>query len=91
VLALQDYFADTIIHTEADNMSAMLSNAGTPTTIHSNIWPPAGDYQDDRWTLSYINLAHVQPILEAIDDDGTGFISIREVNAFTKGQPAGWS
>ncbi len=46
--------------------------------------------KNDRWALKYINVSHVQPILEAIDDDGTGFISVKEVNTFVTSKPSGW-
>ena len=46
--------------------------------------------QDDRWALAYINAAYVQPILEAVDDDGTGFVSVKEVNTFAGSRPDGW-
>jgi hypothetical protein len=29
---------------------------------------------EDVWALAYINLLHVQPLLEAFDDDGTGYL-----------------
>ncbi|KAI3602849.1 hypothetical protein WG66_011217 [Moniliophthora roreri] len=47
--------------------------------------------KEDKWALSYINISHVQPILEAFDDDGTGFITIKEVNAFVDSRPEGWT
>ncbi len=46
---------------------------------------------DNRWALSYINAAYVQSILEAVDDDGTGYVSIKEVNTFVEERPPGWS
>lgn len=46
--------------------------------------------QDDKWALAYINAAYVQPILEAVDDDGTGFVSVKEVNTFVSERPDGW-
>ena len=45
---------------------------------------------DDHWALKYINLLYIQPILEAIDDDGSGFINIKEVNTFTSTKPNNW-
>ncbi|KAG6875208.1 hypothetical protein C0992_004760 [Termitomyces sp. T32_za158] len=48
------------------------------------------DY-DDEWTLSYFSISYLQAISEAIDDDGSGFITIQEVNAFTKSRPRDWS
>ncbi len=46
--------------------------------------------EDDRsWTIKYINVANVQPIVEAIDEDVSGFISIQEVNQFALSRPRG--
>jgi len=45
----------------------------------------------DDWTKEYINIAHLQPIQEAINDGGSGFINIHEVNTFTLGRPKEWT
>ncbi|KAH8814566.1 hypothetical protein DL96DRAFT_417067 [Flagelloscypha sp. PMI_526] len=45
----------------------------------------------DMWALNFLTVTHVQSILEAIDDDGTGFITVKEVNNFVHGRPQGWS
>jgi len=45
---------------------------------------------NDKWALAYINATYIQPILEAVDDDGTGVVSIKEVNVFTTSRPEGW-
>ncbi|KAJ7368850.1 hypothetical protein DFH08DRAFT_676077, partial [Mycena albidolilacea] len=47
--------------------------------------------EDDRWTLRYINIEHLQPIVEALDADSTGFVSILEANNFCRACPPGWS
>lgn len=44
----------------------------------------------DDWTIQYINIQHLQPIMEAIDDDASGFITISEINKFTDSRPADW-
>ncbi|KAF5370541.1 hypothetical protein D9757_010124 [Collybiopsis confluens] len=54
-------------------------------------YPSPTNSPDDRWALKYIKVSRLQPILEAIDDDGTGFISIKEVNTFVGFKPDGWS
>ncbi|KAF9462351.1 hypothetical protein BDZ94DRAFT_1322722 [Collybia nuda] len=89
VLALHDYYTDR------------LSTADTPTSARSPLPSPLPSgrasmmapkrRQDDRWALAYINAAYVQPILEAVDDDGTGFVSVKEVNTFVAERPDGWS
>ena len=44
----------------------------------------------DDWALTYINIPYLQPILEAFDDDASGFITISEVNRFTAARPRDW-
>ncbi|TBU40766.1 hypothetical protein BD309DRAFT_992844 [Dichomitus squalens] len=47
--------------------------------------------EDDAWTLEYIDLMHLQPVIEALDEDASGYITIQEVNQFTMSRPEGWS
>ncbi|PBK97460.1 hypothetical protein ARMGADRAFT_639756 [Armillaria gallica] len=47
--------------------------------------------ENDLWALSYFNGPHVQPLLEAIDDDATGFITTREINTFIESVPEHWT
>ncbi|KAJ2916923.1 hypothetical protein MD484_g3503, partial [Candolleomyces efflorescens] len=46
---------------------------------------------EDEWALEYIDVVHLDPIVEAIDDDFSGFISIHEANRFAVARPKGWS
>ena len=41
----------------------------------------------DNWALQYIDLNWLNPIMDAFDDDGTGFITIGEINRFTSDLP----
>lgn len=95
MLALHDYYVEKhhqealedILETEKvaapvdDPTASKIPMASTPL-------PRKGE--DDLWALAHLNILHVQPILEAFDDDGTGFVSIREANAFTASRPADW-
>ncbi|KAJ6508453.1 hypothetical protein C8R45DRAFT_815585 [Mycena sanguinolenta] len=45
----------------------------------------------DRWAINYITLTRVRPILEAFDDDGSGWISVLEANTFTSSRPVDYS
>lgn len=45
---------------------------------------------EDQWALKYINVSHVQPVIEAIDEDGSGFISVKEANTFAISRPKNW-
>lgn len=47
--------------------------------------------QEDSWALRYISVFRVQPLIEALDDDVSSFVTITEVNAFTSGRPQSWS
>ncbi|KAJ7894314.1 hypothetical protein B0H14DRAFT_3854405 [Mycena olivaceomarginata] len=48
-------------------------------------------HDGERWALGFINTANSKLIIEAVDDDGSGSVSIREVNNFTVQKPNGWS
>ncbi|KAJ7053428.1 hypothetical protein C8F01DRAFT_1064970 [Mycena amicta] len=89
VLALNDYYADKF--DTAEDAREAASEAGTrppsPTSPVHDL--PAAE--DDRWTLAYINAAHIQPISEAVDDDGSGFVSSKEANLFASQRPETWS
>ncbi|KAJ3717477.1 hypothetical protein C8R42DRAFT_711647 [Lentinula raphanica] len=88
VLALQEFYQDS----SANPRLSMSSTS--PTSSHSEI-----DKENkavhvpevDQWAINYLDISHVQSILEAIDDDGTGFITIKEVNKFALSRPKGWS
>lgn len=63
----------------------------TPETMdHLDAVPSLPGLMDNKWALQYINVAHLQSILEAIDDDGTGFVSIKEANTFAIERPKDW-
>ena len=44
----------------------------------------------DKWALKYINVNRARTILEAFDDDASGFVTIQEVNTFTRARPMDW-
>ncbi|TFK62847.1 hypothetical protein BDN72DRAFT_929692 [Pluteus cervinus] len=78
VLALYDYYNDGV-HRISQPSNA--HEVGNTTTL------PAPIMVDDKWALAYVNVVYVQPIMEAVDDDGTGFVSIKEVNMFANSAP----
>ena len=101
VLALHDYYTDKLSKaggSGSDTPPRMTdgrpfppgSAAQTPRTPKSGTSAVFKRQQDDKWALAYINAAYVQPILEAVDDDGTGFVSVKEVNTFVAERPDGW-
>lgn len=44
----------------------------------------------DCLAVKYINTSHARNILEAFDGDGSGFMTVNEVNRFTQSRPLGW-
>lgn len=46
---------------------------------------------DDGWTLKYISMLRVHPLLERLDQDFSGWVTVKEVNSFTEARPVDWS
>lgn len=44
----------------------------------------------DRWALPYIGLHKAQAIIEAVDDDASGLITVMQLNKFTRARPSDW-
>jgi len=42
---------------------------------------------DSEWAIKYIDVTRVQQIVEAMDEDGSGFISVDEANMFASSRP----
>jgi hypothetical protein len=77
VLALKDYYLEKLA-LEAP----VVHGLGTST---------ADSFQNqDGWAIKHIDIMRLQPISEAIDDDASGFITIKEMNAFTRSRPVDW-
>lgn len=89
MLALHDYYTERLSAGDTPIRSS-ISGLPSPQTPGRASMMAARKRQDDRWALAYINAAYVQPILEAVDDDGTGFVSVKEVNTFVAERPDGW-
>ena len=77
VLALRDHFLD-----KHELETKGVPDVGT-TAINDSTNP-------DAWAIKYVDIMWVQPILEAIDDDASGFITVAEVNRFTSSRPTDW-
>ncbi|RPD68326.1 hypothetical protein L226DRAFT_527321 [Lentinus tigrinus ALCF2SS1-7] len=46
---------------------------------------------EDEWALQFITVLRIQPLIEALDDDVSSFVTIAEANAFTAARPQKWS
>ncbi|KAI0044626.1 hypothetical protein FA95DRAFT_1496723 [Auriscalpium vulgare] len=76
VLALRDYYVES-------QTSSTQAVRGINTLVSNN--------DPDAWAIKFIDVSRVQPILEAFDDDASGFITVAEMNRFTSGRPLDWS
>ncbi|KAJ7291238.1 hypothetical protein C8J57DRAFT_1704891, partial [Mycena rebaudengoi] len=92
VMAIHDYFAQKAgvalkqIHDITTKQGADAEKVRDIAEITKTTMPT-----EDMWALDYITLQHVQPLIEALDDDGSSFVSIYEINDFTTSRPEGWS
>ena len=76
-MTLRDHFAD----------KAAGSGGATPSNSEIAAHP-----EHDEWARQYVDVKYLQPIMDAIDDDGSGHVTIAEVNQFTELLPStlGW-
>ena len=44
----------------------------------------------DSWAIDYVNIGRARSILEAFDDDASGFVTVGEVNSLTRLRPRDW-
>ena len=78
VLATRDYFGEKL-----DHLKRTKTNAASTVTAHQLS-------KEDDWTLEHISVTRVQSIMEAIDEDACGFITVAEVNVFSTACPENW-
>ena len=48
----------------------------------------SGSQPSDDWAFEFINAKYLQPIMEAFDDDGSGYVTYQEVNEFVEERPS---
>jgi len=44
----------------------------------------------DSWAIGYLNIRRAEGIMEAFDDDVSGFVTVNEVNNLTQLRPRDW-
>ncbi|KAF5348112.1 hypothetical protein D9756_010769 [Leucocoprinus leucothites] len=90
---LRDYFTGQFRIARSREVASPASPYDDAISNQAQILPDTGPEAlvRDEWARDYLHVAYLQPILEAIDDDGTGFISIKEANTFAAQVPAGWN
>lgn len=103
VIALRDHFAEKLRPAPSAqdraiaaiekiaNSSDVISDASKMDDIASIIQTALpSNNNEDFWALEHISICHIQPLIEALDDDASSFVTVTEVNAFTAARPADW-
>ncbi|GJE85201.1 hypothetical protein PsYK624_012790 [Phanerochaete sordida] len=101
VMALREFYAERYADAADEGVITVAAPRKAANTPVSPIWGSTSTYQqrrkavgvrpEDRWTLDYITILRIQPLLEAFDDDASSFVTVSEVNAFTQARPRDWS
>jgi hypothetical protein len=87
VMALHDHV--TAKASQMLTVTTTSSPDAPPETVNNTISPPDIP-ANDSWALEYINVDRIQPLMEAIDGDGSSFITVNELNKFTSRRPKEW-
>ncbi|KAI9064547.1 hypothetical protein FKP32DRAFT_1569626, partial [Trametes sanguinea] len=77
VLAIHDYYMQKL----DDQQRAVASGVVSQRPVN----------EEDVWALRCLDLKNLQRIVEVLDYDASGFVTIQEVNQFTTSRPEGWS
>ncbi|KAG6907611.1 hypothetical protein DXG01_008188 [Tephrocybe rancida] len=94
ILALRDHYLGLFV--KQSNLGQDIANSEQspfPPYISSdiratyNLTPESTPNSNDIWAAAYFNMTYFQAISEAIDDDGSGYITVQEWLAFWA---AGW-
>ena len=73
-MTLRDHFRDE------------LHDVQSPTTERGD-YPSDDDRGTDDWAFEYLGLNWLPQIMEAFDEDGSGYITVTEINRFTEAMP----
>jgi hypothetical protein len=89
ILALHDYFLEKATIETENRTSDVGTSASNVEVVDEADSHDVGE-SSDKWAIAHINPLKIQPLLEAFDDDGTGYVSLKEANDFAESRPAGW-
>ena len=87
ILVLRDHFREQFEDFRRWQEFPPASPSPSETSFDTTSSTMSHPLEHEEWTLEYINITRLQPIIEAFDDDASGFITISEVNAFTTSKP----
>ena len=92
VIALHGHFVWRAQYSrgKATNPSESQPNERAETANHGETITLPEIPVEDLWALEYITVNRIQSLMEALDDDGSSFVTVYEVNEFTNSRPEGW-
>ena len=95
VIAVHDHFVHKARYSQrkATNPSESLPSRRAETANHeesttASMLPETPE--EDMWALEYVTANRIQSLMEALDDDGSSFVTVDEVNQFTGSRPQEW-
>ena len=89
-MTLRDHYKDGMgeIHSGALGRKLKGKVEDWSTTISGRKANPEVDFDADSWTRQYIDTKFLPNIMDAIDNDGSGYVTVNEVNRFTQSIPS---
>ncbi|KAF8996216.1 hypothetical protein BDQ17DRAFT_1364614 [Cyathus striatus] len=103
ILTLRDHFLETNSNMNTTRTSPLHMNVPLPGSLNEeqgeeHLKPPLNfksiyddkELRDNTWALQYLDVSHFRQIVDAIDEDSSGFISIKEANKFSLARPKHW-
>ena len=79
--------SDRFVATLRDHFQERLQDAMSKHDPHNNRPTKTTIDIRDEWALSYIDVKWLKRIVEAFDEDSSGFVTIMEINRFTNSVP----
>lgn len=58
--------------------------------IGPNVLKTPGITPEDAWAIEFLSRSHLSPLMEAVDPDFSGHVTIKEINDFTSSRPREW-
>jgi hypothetical protein len=97
VIALHDHFtlkaaraSYNIAKNPSESQPGERAEAANHTESNNPADAPPDTPAEDIWALEYISMNKIQRLIEVLDDDGSSFVTVNEVNKFTTRRPKGW-
>lgn len=90
MLALRDFYIDKLSSVPKEPLLSPDPDCNAYLAANSSPFKQRSQ-DEDIWAMTYFDVSYIQPIVEVIDDDSTGFVCVREVNKFIDSKPEGWS